>query len=114
MWESRKRPQLFMVNRLRGSDFQCVVIEYQEICIKDAEIALCGRAKNMRQVPFCVRNMHMRTDFGLDLKLEDSLSAAVIDQHVQFPMRIISENFAAKHKTIREECNRYALLSQQR
>lgn len=42
--------------------FSLLLNGYQEICVKDAEIALRGRAKNMSQASLCVRNMHNRSN----------------------------------------------------
>ncbi|XP_043839275.1 3-ketoacyl-CoA thiolase, mitochondrial-like [Dromiciops gliroides] len=102
------------VNRLCGSGFQSIVNGCQEICVKDAELVLCGGTENMSQAPYCVRNMRFGTRLGTDLKLEDSLWTALTDQHIKTPMAITAENLAAKHKISRETCDKYALQSQQR
>uniref|UniRef100_A0A8C9PE79 Mitochondrial 3-ketoacyl-coa thiolase n=1 Tax=Spermophilus dauricus TaxID=99837 RepID=A0A8C9PE79_SPEDA len=104
------------VNRLCGSGFQSIVngSKIQEICVKDAEVVLCGGTESMSQSPYYVRNIRFGTKFGTDIKIEDSLWAGLTDQHVQLPMGITAENLAAKHKISREECDKYALQSQQR
>lgn len=68
----------------------------------------------MSQSPYCVRNVRFGTKFGLDLKLEDTLWAGLTDQHVKLPMGMTAENLAAKYNISREDCDRYALQSQQR
>lgn len=68
----------------------------------------------MSQAPYCVRNVRFGTKLGSDIKLEDSLWAGLTDQHVQLPMAMTAENLAVKHKISREECDKYALQSQQR
>ncbi|KAF0874822.1 THIM protein, partial [Crocuta crocuta] len=85
-----------------------------EICVKDAEVVLCGGTESMSQAPYCVRNMRFGTKFGSDLKLEDTLWTGLTDQHIQIPMAITAENLAAKHNISREDCDKYALQSQQR
>ncbi|KAB1256218.1 3-ketoacyl-CoA thiolase; mitochondrial [Camelus dromedarius] len=47
-------------------------------------------------------------------QLEDSLWMSLTDQHIQTPMAITAENLAVKHKISREDCDKYALQSQQR
>ncbi|XP_004422583.1 PREDICTED: 3-ketoacyl-CoA thiolase, mitochondrial [Ceratotherium simum simum] len=102
------------VNRLCGSGFQSIVNGCQEICVKDAEVVLCGGSENMSQTPFCVRNMRFGTKFGLDLQLEDTLWVSLTDPHVQISMAVTAENLAVKHEISREDCDKYALQSQQR
>ncbi|KAM4840996.1 3-ketoacyl-CoA thiolase, mitochondrial [Thomomys bottae] len=102
------------VNRLCGSGFQSIVSGCQEIGVKDAEVVLCGGTESMSQSPYCVRNARFGTKFGVDLKLEDTLWAGLTDQHVKLPMGLTAENLAAQHKISREDCDRYALQSQQR
>ncbi|XP_053427943.1 3-ketoacyl-CoA thiolase, mitochondrial [Nycticebus coucang] len=109
-----KETPALTVNRLCGSGFQSIVNGCQDICVNDAEVVLCGGTENMSQAPYCVRNTRFGTKLGSDLKLEDSLWASLTDQHVQLPMAITAENLAEKHKISREECDKYALQSQQR
>lgn len=68
----------------------------------------------MSQAPFCVRNMRFGTRFGFDLKLEDSLWEGLTDPHVKLSMALTAENLAVQHKISREDCDKYALQSQQR
>ncbi|XP_054722177.1 3-ketoacyl-CoA thiolase, mitochondrial-like [Uloborus diversus] len=102
------------VNRLCGSGFQAVVTGSQEICLREAEIVLAGGAENMSQAPYAVRDMRFGTKFGTDYKLEDMLWSSVYDTHIDMPMAITAENLAEKYKISREECDRFALLSQNR
>ncbi|KAF6087245.1 acetyl-CoA acyltransferase 2 [Phyllostomus discolor] len=102
------------VNRLCGSGFQAVVSGCHEICVKDAEIVLCGGTESMSQAPFCVRNIRFGTKFGSEPQLEDTLWASLKDQHVQLLMGITAENLASQNKISREDCDRYALQTQQR
>nr|KAF6329498.1 acetyl-CoA acyltransferase 2 [Myotis myotis] len=102
------------LNRLCGSGFQSVVSGCQEICVKAAEVVLCGGTESMSQAPYCARNIRFGTKLGADLKLEDTLWAGLTDQHVKLPMGITAENLAAQNKISREDCDKYALQSQQR
>ncbi|KAM5304168.1 3-ketoacyl-CoA thiolase, mitochondrial-like isoform 1-T1 [Glossophaga mutica] len=109
-----KETPALIVNRLCGSGFQSVVSGCQEICVKDAEIVLCGGTESMSQAPFCIRNMRFGTKLGSELQLEDPLWASLTDQHIQLSVAITAENLASKHKISREDCDKYALQSQQR
>lgn len=109
-----KETSALTINRLCGSGFQSIVNGCQEICVKDAEVVLCGGTENMSQAPYCVRNTRFGTKLGSDIKLEDTLWSALTDQYVKIPMAITAENLAEKHKISREDCDKYALQSQQR
>lgn len=53
--------------------------------------------------------------YGVDLKLEDSLAAALVDQVPKAtPMGITAENLAKKHGITRAQADAYALQSQTR
>ncbi|XP_055415231.1 3-ketoacyl-CoA thiolase, mitochondrial isoform X2 [Bubalus kerabau] len=86
----------------------------QEICSRDSEVVLCGGTESMSQAPYCVRNIRFGTKLGSELKLEDALWTGLTDMHIQMPMAITAENLAVKHQISREDCDRYALQSQQR
>ncbi|XP_029436041.1 3-ketoacyl-CoA thiolase, mitochondrial-like isoform X1 [Rhinatrema bivittatum] len=102
------------VNRLCGSGFQSIVTGCQEICLKESEVVLCGGTESMSQSPYAVRNIRFGTKFGMDYKLEDTLWAGLTDLHIKTPMGVTAENLAEKHKISREECDKYALKTQQR
>ncbi|XP_006030083.1 3-ketoacyl-CoA thiolase, mitochondrial [Alligator sinensis] len=102
------------VNRLCGSGFQSITSGCQEICLNESEVVLCGGTENMSQAPYAVRNVRFGTKFGVDLKMEDTLWAGLTDLHIKTPMGVTAENLAAKHNITREDCDRYALKTQQR
>lgn len=70
MWKSPERPQLSLLIGSVTLVSSALRMDVRKR-VKDAEVVLCGGAKNMAS--YRVRNMHFRTKFGLDLKLEDSL-----------------------------------------
>ncbi|CAI5787816.1 3-ketoacyl-CoA thiolase, mitochondrial [Podarcis lilfordi] len=102
------------VNRLCGSGFQSIVNGCQEICLKESEVVLCGGTESMSQSPYAVRNVRFGTKLGVDLKLEDTLWAGLTDLHIKTPMGVTAENLAAKYNITREDCDRYAVKTQQR
>ncbi|XP_070599676.1 3-ketoacyl-CoA thiolase, mitochondrial isoform X3 [Erythrolamprus reginae] len=102
------------INRLCGSGFQSIVNGCQEIRLKESEVVLCGGTESMSQAPFAVRNMRFGTKLGVDLQLEDILWSGLTDAHIKTPMGVTAENLAVKYNITREECDRYALKTQQR
>ncbi|KAJ7427137.1 3-ketoacyl-CoA thiolase, mitochondrial [Willisornis vidua] len=102
------------VNRLCGSGFQSIANGCQEICLNESEVVLCGGAESMSQAPYAVRNVRFGTRLGAELKLEDTLWEALTDTHVKIPMAVTAENLAAKYSISRQECDGYALKTQQR
>lgn len=108
-----ERPAL-MINRLCGSGFQSVVNAAQEIKLGESEIVAAGGAENMTQYPYVLRDARFGVPFGKVPPLEDSLWAGLEDQHIKMPMAITAENLAERHGITREQCDEYAIQSQQR
>ncbi|XP_072920175.1 3-ketoacyl-CoA thiolase, mitochondrial [Hemitrygon akajei] len=102
------------VNRLCGSGFQSIVTGAQEICLREAEVVLCGGSESMSQSPYAVRNIRFGTKLGVDIKMEDTLWAGLTDLHIKTPMGLTAENLADQYEISRSECDAYALKSQQR
>jgi acetyl-CoA acyltransferase 2 len=102
------------INRLCGSGFQAVVNGAHDILMGDSQVVLTGGSENMSQSPFCVRNIRFGTRLGAPYNLEDSLWAALSDQHIKTPMGVTAENLAVKYKISREEVDNFSLQSQKR
>ncbi|ELU44135.1 acetyl-Coenzyme A acyltransferase 2 [Rhizoctonia solani AG-1 IA] len=110
------------VNRLCGSGFQSVVNAVQEIQLGESNIVLTGGTENMSLSPYTLHGVRFgNTRYGVDQKLVDSLAAALIDQvpgghpgAAPTPMGVTAENLAQKYGITREQCDAYALRSQQR
>lgn len=101
------------VNRLCGSGFQSVVSGAQEILLGDAEIVLTGGTESMSQAPHAVRGMRWGAKLGKNMELEDTLWSSLTDSYAGCAMGITAENLAARHGITREQCDAYALRSQQ-
>ncbi|HET6583635.1 MAG TPA: acetyl-CoA C-acetyltransferase [Nannocystaceae bacterium] len=101
------------VNRLCGSGFQAIVSGAHEMLAGDAEVVLVGGTENMTQAPYAARGIRFGTKFGTDPKLEDTLWSSLFDPHAGCAMAITAENLATKHGITREQCDAYALRSQQ-
>ncbi|WFD35043.1 acetyl-CoA C-acyltransferase [Malassezia cuniculi] len=104
------------INRLCGSGFQGVASAVQEIKVGDAEIVLTGGTESMSQSPYTLSGVRFgNTRYGVDLKLVDTLAASLVDQvPVPTPMGITAENLAEKYGITRDQCDAFALQSQQR
>ncbi|KAK0519011.1 3-ketoacyl-CoA thiolase, mitochondrial [Tilletia horrida] len=104
------------VNRLCGSGFQSIVNAVHEIRVGDANVVLTGGTESMSTPPYTLHGVRFgNARYGVDLKLVDSLAAALTDMVPQpTPMGITAENLAVKYGITREQCDAYALQSQQR
>ncbi|BGP14360.1 hypothetical protein JCM10213_004487 [Rhodosporidiobolus nylandii] len=104
------------VNRLCGSGFQTIINAAQEIKLGEADVVLTGGAENMSLSPYTLSGAsRFGTKYGVDLKLEDSLAQSLTDRVPNpTPMGITAENLADKFGITREQCDQYALQSQQR
>ncbi|KDN45287.1 thiolase [Tilletiaria anomala UBC 951] len=104
------------VNRLCGSGFQSIVNAMHEIKAGDSHVVLTGGTESMSLSPYTLHGVRFGGGkFGVDLKLVDSLMAALTDMVPKpTPMGITAENLAEKYGITREQCDQYALQSQQR
>jgi acetyl-CoA acyltransferase 2 len=102
------------INRLCGSGFQSVVSAAMEIICGDAEVAVGAGTENMSQYPFVVRDVRFGTKLGTPYNFEDTLWGSLTDQYCKLPMGITAENLAKQYKITRQQCDEYALQSQQR
>lgn len=102
------------VNRLCGSGFQAVVNAAQEILLGDANAVLCGGTENMSQAPHSIWGLRDGARFGKSPAMVDTLWESLTDSHCKTPMAVTAENLADKYGITREDCDRFALASQQR
>ncbi|PWN42816.1 thiolase [Ceraceosorus guamensis] len=104
------------VNRLCGSGFQSIINAVQEVNSGDSNIVLTGGTESMSLAPYTLHGVRFGGGkYGVDLKLVDSLAAALTDMVPQpTPMGITAENLANKYGITREQCDQFALQSQQR
>ncbi len=102
------------VNRLCGSGFQAIVSGAEQILLGDADAVLVGGTENMTQSPHVLRGGREGFAFGKAPGLEDSLWSALTDSYNNTPMAVTAENLATKYGISRQDCDAYALQSQQR
>jgi len=100
------------VNRLCGSGIQSIVSAAQLIRGEEADVVLAGGMENMSQAPHVIRGA--RSGFRLgEGKLEDSLMVALLDTHCGLMMAETADVLAKEKGITREECDAFALRSQQ-
>ena len=102
------------VNRLCGSGLQAILSAAQSLALGTASYALAGGSENMSQAPHVVRGARKGFHLGQNVAFEDSLWTALIDSYGDTPMAITAENLAKKYGVTREECDEFALASQER
>jgi acetyl-CoA C-acetyltransferase/acetyl-CoA acyltransferase 2 len=102
------------VNRLCGSGFQAVINGAEQLLLGEADAVLVGGTENMTQAPHVLRGGREGWAFGKAPQVEDSLWSALTDSYVKTPMAVTAENLAEKYGISRQDCDAYALTSQQR
>jgi acetyl-CoA acetyltransferase family protein len=102
------------VNRLCGSGFQAIVNGAEQLLLGEAQAVLVGGTENMTQSPFMLRGARHGWQFGKVPPVEDSLWSALTDSYTSTPMAVTAENLAVKYGISRQECDAFALASQQR
>ncbi len=102
------------LNRLCGSGLQAILSGAQSLALGQARYVLAGGAESMSQAPHVVRGARSGFALGAKVAFEDSLWEALTDSYNGLPMAITAENLAAKYSVSREECDAFALASQER
>ncbi len=102
------------VNRLCGSGFQAIVSGAEQLLLGEADCVLVGGTENMTQAPHILRGGREGFAFGKAPAMEDSLWSALTDSYNNTPMAVTAENLATKYSISRQDCDAYALTSQQR
>ena len=102
------------VNRLCGSGFQAIVNGAEQLLLGETPAVLVGGTENMTQAPFILRGARQGWAFGKTPPVEDSLWTALTDSYNSTPMAVTAENLAVKYGISRQDCDAYALGSQQR
>jgi acetyl-CoA acetyltransferase family protein len=102
------------VNRLCGSGFQAIVNGAEQLLLGETQAVLVGGTENMTQAPFILRGARQGWAFGKAPPVEDSLWTALTDSYCNTPMAVTAENLAVKYGISRQDCDAFALISQQR
>jgi acetyl-CoA acetyltransferase family protein len=102
------------VNRLCGSGFQAIVNGAEQLLLGETNAVLVAGTENMTQAPFILRGARQGWPFGKAPPVEDSLWSALTDSYCNTPMAVTAENLAVKYGISRQDCDAFALTSQQR
>jgi len=102
------------VNRLCGSGFQAIINGAEQLLLGEADVVLVGGTENMTQAPHVLRGGRDGWAFGKAPQVGDTLWDALTDSYSNTPMAVTAENLAVKYSITRQECDAYALSSQQR
>jgi acetyl-CoA acyltransferase 2 len=102
------------LNRLCGSGLQAILSAAQSLALGTSTYALAGGTENMSQSPHVVRGARRGFHFGQNVAFEDSLWTALTDSYGNTPMAITAENLAKKYGITRDQCDTFALESQER
>lgn len=103
------------INRLCGSGFESVIQAVTSIQVGMAETVIAGGTENMSAAPFVIDGNDIRwgVSLGTNLLNKDSLWNGLTDQYAGTPMGITAENLAKQYHITRQECDEYAIRSQQ-
>ena len=101
------------VNRLCGSGLQAIITGAQSIMIGDSEVVLAGGTENMSQIPHVIRGARWGLPLG-QAPMADYLWEALYDPYGDCTMSITAENIAAKYGITREQCDEFAVRSNDR
>jgi acetyl-CoA acyltransferase 2 len=102
------------INRMCGSGFQSVVTGAHEIILHECDIVLTGGTENMSLSPHIVHGCRFGVRLGQDIVMEDSLWQGLIDQQAKMPMGMTAENLAEQYDISRQQCDEFAIRSNQR
>lgn len=101
------------VNRLCGSGLQAIVSAAQSIMVGDSQVAIAGGTENMSQIPHVIRGARWGLPLG-KAPMEDYLWEALYDPYGDCTMSVTAENIAAKYGITREQCDAFAVRSNER
>jgi len=100
------------LNRLCGSGLQAILTAANALQLGQSTYALAGGAESMSQAPHVIRGARKGLALGAG-KLGDSLWEALTDSYNGLPMAITAENLAQRYEISREQCDEFALQSQE-
>lgn len=103
------------INRLCGSGFETVIMGAESIILGRAQAVLAGGAENMSAAPMVIDGVSSRFQpppLGVGIQAKDSLWAGLTDSLYKTPMGITAEKLGAQYGVTREDCDAFALRSQ--
>jgi len=103
------------INRLCGSGFETVIMGAESIQLGRANAVLTGGAENMSAAPMVIDGVSARFQpppLGVGIQAKDALWAGLTDSLYKTPMGITAEKLGAQYGITREQCDTFALRSQ--
>jgi len=106
------------INRLCGSGFETVVLGHQFLSslpqAQPAQVVIAGGTENMSQAPLVTYDARWGgVKLGQGLHLRDALWDGLTDSLAKSPMGVTAENLAKDYHISRQDCDQYAIRSQQ-
>ena len=103
------------INRLCGSGFESVIQASEAIQLNYAHVVVAGGTENMSAAPLQVDGNAARwgVALGQGLQMRDALWDGLTDSYAGTPMGVTAENLAQQYNISRQECDAYAVRSQQ-
>ncbi len=100
------------VNKVCGSGLRCVGLAAQVIKAGDADIVVAGGMENMSMAPFALASARWGYRMGNNTLIDVMIKDGLWDAFNNYHMGITAENIAEKWKITREECDEFAMKSQ--
>ncbi|MCK4909018.1 MAG: thiolase family protein [Planctomycetes bacterium] len=102
-----------LVQRICSTSFEACAQAAEQICLGKASFVLAGGTENLTQMPVVAFGARLGFPIGRP-QYVDYLWEAFLDTSCDCPMGVTAENLAKKHKLTKQECDEFAILSQQR
>lgn len=102
-----------LVQRICSTSFEAITQSAEHICFNKATFSLAGGTENLTQMPVAAFGARLGFPIGRP-NYVDYLWEAFLDTSCDCPMGVTAENLAKKHKLSKQECDEFAILSQQR
>lgn len=85
------------------------------MAVGDSKVSVCAGSENMSAAPFQLDGNAARwgVTLGSNLQMRDALWDGLTDSYAGTPMGITAENLAEKYNISKQECDEFALRSQQ-
>jgi acetyl-CoA C-acetyltransferase len=104
----------YTVNKACGSGLKAIVLGYQAIALGNAEVVVCGGTENMTRMPFMLDRVRLGYRLGNDVLHDGMYKDGFMCPLANQLMGETAENLAEKYKIVREEQDKYAVMSQNR
>ena len=108
-----EKPALTL-NNLCGSGMKCINLGADMITAGDADVVVVGGMENMTRAPYVVPGGRYGYRMGAGEFLDTMISDGLEDTFNHYHMGVTAENIAERYGITREECDKIAVMSQER